>query len=141
MDALNKKSTETLFTIFYGGDILTMEGDCPDYIDSIVLSSKAQDGKIEYVGRLEHIPMSIKANCTWVDLKGKCVLPGFIDPHIHPSMAAVLLTTDFITPFDWNLPDRPMVKGKRTKSEYDQGNSEFEGCHKKYGQIIIIKNK
>ena len=38
------------------------------------------------------------------DLKGKTLSPGFIDPHLHPSMAAFILTMDFITPFDWNFP-------------------------------------
>lgn len=32
------------------------------------------------------------------------ILPGFIDPHLHPSMAAVLLPMDFITAFEWRLP-------------------------------------
>ena len=26
------------------------------------------------------------------------------DPHIHPSMAAVILNMHFITPFDWKMP-------------------------------------
>ena len=26
------------------------------------------------------------------------------DPHIHPSMAAVILNMHFITPFDWRMP-------------------------------------
>ena len=34
-----------------------------------------------------------------------CVLtPGFIDPHLHPSMAAVLLPMEFVTAMEWKLP-------------------------------------
>ncbi len=35
---------------------------------------------------------------------GKVLMPGFIDPHLHPMIAAVLLPTHFITPEDWDLP-------------------------------------
>ena len=34
----------------------------------------------------------------------KTILPGFIDPHLHPSMAAVLLPMQFITALAWDLP-------------------------------------
>jgi predicted amidohydrolase YtcJ len=30
--------------------------------------------------------------------------PGFIDPHLHPTMAAVLLPMEFVTAMAWNLP-------------------------------------
>ncbi len=35
---------------------------------------------------------------------GKVLMPGFIDPHLHPMIAAVLLPAHFITPEDWDLP-------------------------------------
>ena len=30
--------------------------------------------------------------------------PGFIDPHLHPGMAAVLLPMEFVTAMEWKLP-------------------------------------
>ena len=41
------------------------------------------------------------------------LLPGLIDNHLHPLMAALLLPMEFITPEDWELPDgtRPGVLG------------------------------
>jgi len=32
------------------------------------------------------------------------LMPGLIDPHIHPMQAAVMLNLPFISPDDWNLP-------------------------------------
>ncbi len=32
------------------------------------------------------------------------ICPGFIDPHLHPTMAAVLLPMEFITALEWRLP-------------------------------------
>lgn len=34
------------------------------------------------------------------------ILPGFIDPHLHPSMAALLLGNEIAAPDPWDLPDR-----------------------------------
>ena len=33
-------------------------------------------------------------------------MPGFIDPHLHPTLAAVLLPCHFITAMEWKLPGR-----------------------------------
>ncbi|TNE36825.1 MAG: amidohydrolase, partial [Alphaproteobacteria bacterium] len=34
------------------------------------------------------------------------LMPGFIDPHLHPSLGAILLSCHFITAMEWKLPDR-----------------------------------
>ena len=112
-----------MVTVYYGGDIVTMAGDVPTYAECLVVSDPANGGKIILVGDISEVDtMSLPAAVEWFDLKGACLMPGFIDPHIHPSMAAILLTTHFITPFDWNLPDRPPVKGLRTEEGYRTGN-------------------
>ena len=36
----------------------------------------------------------------------KVLFPGFIDPHLHPSLSATLLPMNFITAMEWVLPDR-----------------------------------
>jgi len=58
------------------------------------------------------------SNLTYDDrFINKVLMPGFIDNHLHPAMAAVLLPMHFITPFDWNLTDRS-VKGVLGRDEY-----------------------
>jgi len=37
-------------------------------------------------------------------LAGQVVVPGLIDPHLHPMQAAVMLNIPFIAPDDWKLP-------------------------------------
>jgi predicted amidohydrolase YtcJ len=37
-------------------------------------------------------------------LAGKIVMPGLIDPHLHPMQASVMLNIPFIAPDPWNLP-------------------------------------
>ena len=72
------KSSESLVTLYHGGDIITMSGDEPSYAESIVTNMDS----IVFVGTLseaeELFPSSKKTN-----LKGTTLLPGFIDAHAH----------------------------------------------------------
>ncbi|MGP5631273.1 MULTISPECIES: amidohydrolase [Psychrobacter] len=65
-------------TIYYNGNIITMEGDQPQLAQALV----TQNGKIAYVGRLKHAQNNYK-NAATVDLQHQTLLPGFIDPHSH----------------------------------------------------------
>lgn len=69
--------------LFYNGDIITMASETPEYTEAIV----EQDGKIVFVGSR----MDAEANYSdaeKIDLKGKTLLPGFIDPHSHFGMVS-----------------------------------------------------
>lgn len=66
-------------TVYYGGDILTMEGDAPEYVEAVVV----RDGKIEFTGPSGEAMQVAGAGHKMVDLKGKTLLPGFIDGHAH----------------------------------------------------------
>lgn len=66
-------------TIFYNGDIITMEGNAPNYVEAVV----EQEGKIVFVGNKEEALKKFKGNLKEVDLKGKTMLPAFLDGHGH----------------------------------------------------------
>lgn len=69
--------------IYYGGDILTMAGDKPQYVEAIVV----KDGKIAYVGSMASA-MELKGAATRVvALQGTTLLPGFVDGHGHAGLA------------------------------------------------------
>ena len=65
-------------TIYYNGNIITMEGDQPQLAQALV----TQNGKIAYVGSLKQAQDNYK-NAATVDLQHQTLLPGFIDPHSH----------------------------------------------------------
>jgi len=66
-------------TIYVGGDILTMKGPRPNYVQALAV----RDGKIVYVGDRAGA-MRLRGQSTeLVDLKGRTLLPGFIDAHGH----------------------------------------------------------
>jgi predicted amidohydrolase YtcJ len=69
----------TADNIYFGGDILTMHGDEPNYIEALATAG----GKIIYTGTLEGSKSFQNQTTTMVNLEGKTMLPGFVDPHSH----------------------------------------------------------
>jgi predicted amidohydrolase YtcJ len=66
-------------TVYYNGDILSMEGDEPTYIEALVV----KDGKIAFTGSKAKATSFAGDGATEVDLQGKTLLPGFVDAHGH----------------------------------------------------------
>ena len=71
-------------SIYFNGDILTMEGDKPQYVEAVVVKGK----KITYVGSMKDALNAAGANPTIKDLKGQTLLPGFIDAWGHFTLIA-----------------------------------------------------
>lgn len=92
-------------TIYYGGDIITMEGDTAQYAEAIVV----KDGKILFVGNKDDAMKAAGSGHTMVDLKGQTVLPGFIDAHGHLFASGIQgLAANLLPPPDGNgatIPD------------------------------------
>ena len=66
-------------TLYTGGDILTMRGSTPEYVESLVV----RDGNILCAGTLADAKKRIAPSTVTIDLGGKTLLPGFIDTHGH----------------------------------------------------------
>jgi len=66
-------------TVYTGGDILTMRGAAPAYVEALVEAG----GKITFVGSSADALKAAGANPRRVDLAGRTLLPGFIDAHGH----------------------------------------------------------
>jgi len=66
-------------TIYFGGDIVTINDDQPT-VEAVAV----KDGTIRAVGTRIDLERSYKGKATvLVDLAGKTLLPGFLDPHSH----------------------------------------------------------
>jgi predicted amidohydrolase YtcJ len=65
--------------LYFGGDIVTMEGDSATYADALA----TKDGKIIFVGDRQEADRLVGDSTTLHDLNGKTLLPGFIDGHAH----------------------------------------------------------
>ena len=65
--------------LFFGGDILTMRGPAPEYVESLAV----KDGTILFVGSRADARRHVGPETKTVDLGGRTLLPGFIDTHGH----------------------------------------------------------
>ena len=70
--------------VYVNGDILTMQGDAPQYVEAIVV----QDDKIIFSGDKIHALTLAGPNPTLYDLKGHTLMPGFIDSWGHFALVA-----------------------------------------------------
>ena len=64
--------------LFYNGKVLTQDVSQP-FADTVYVKGN----KIEYVGNKSNQDVEIEKDTITIDLKGKILLPGFIDTHTH----------------------------------------------------------
>lgn len=78
------KKKDAADVIFYGGDILTMEGQEPEYVKVLAI----KDGKILLAGTTNELEQFKGEKTEMRNLHGKTLIPGFIDAHSHITMGA-----------------------------------------------------
>lgn len=90
-------------TVFTARKIHTMDPSLPEGTAIAV-----RDGRIVEVGSLESLRPWLRHHDHTVDERfaDDVIMPGFIDPHVHPAMAALLLACEWLTPEPWELPGR-----------------------------------
>ncbi len=105
-------------TLYSNGDIITMEGDMPQYVETVV----AEEGKIIFVGPKQEA-MDKYPDAVQVDLNGKTMLPAFLDGHGHffnvgfTSMAANILPPPDGPGADFNS----IIETVRTYQQSEEG--------------------
>ena len=75
------KGADRAVTLYTGGDIITLAGDTPETAEALAV----QDGRIIAVGPLAQVARAAGRKAVRIDLKGRTLLPGFIDAHGHVS--------------------------------------------------------
>lgn len=71
-------------TVYFNGDILTMEGDSPTYVEAVVVKGDI----IAFAGDFEKARREAGEKAEMHDLKGGTLLPGFIDTWGHFALVA-----------------------------------------------------
>ena len=102
-------------TVFEAAKIITMEPSQP----SARFVAVANGMVLSLADSLEELAPWTRGRKVTVDRRfaGQVLTPGFIDPHIHPMQAAVMLNLPFIAPDDWKLPSG-FSPGVRTPDGY-----------------------
>jgi len=113
---------ESEMTVYTARRIRTMNPSLP-----IATAVAVRDGMIIEVGSLETMAPWLKAHSHRIDdrFNEHVLMPGFIDPHLHPSLAAMLLPLHFITAMDWRLPDR-LARAVKGNEAYVQALKEID---------------
>ena len=109
-------------SIYYGGDILTMASGAAHYAQAVAVLN----GKILFVGKKEQALLHQSDETVMVDLDGNTMMPGFIEPHLHPSIAAIMLPNEIIAPYDWVLPDETKRGVQGHKNYIDRITTSIE---------------
>ncbi|MGI9434042.1 MAG: amidohydrolase [Geminicoccaceae bacterium] len=103
-----------LMTVYIAKKIITMEPALPE-----ATAVAIADGRIVSVGTLDSLEPWTRDREVTIDrtFEVKVLMPGFIDPHLHPSLPAVLTQFAFLAPDDWYLPTGEFP-GAKTPSEF-----------------------
>lgn len=120
-------------TIFTAQKIITMENAQPE---ATAVAVDLDAGRIVSVGDLDSLSDYVDDQKSNIDRQfdDKILMPGFIDPHVHPSLPAVLSQFPFLAPDNWHLPtgnfpgaitqDAYVTRLKELVAEYQANNAD-----------------
>ena len=111
--SLASAANVTAPTVYFNGDILTMEGDTPKYVEALVV----KDNKIAYTGDMREALTQAGSNAALQDLKGHTLLPGFIDTWGHFALIAQDTLGVNLAYFSRNPPQTKAQLINRLRSE------------------------
>lgn len=80
-------------TIYHGGPIITMKKD-GDRVEALAV----KEGQILAVGTMEEVKARKGVDTKLINLDGKCLMPGFFDPHSHVVLQSVKFSTANLDP-------------------------------------------
>ena len=113
-----------LATMYFGGEILTMEGNSPEYVEALV----EKDGKILFTGPMEEAMKHAGSNHRMVDLQGKILVPGFIDGHAHfAAFGAQAITANLLAAPDGKCNSVEDLISELKKWQEENGTDKTQG--------------
>lgn len=120
-------------TIYRAKSIITMDPSQPR-----ATAVAVADGRIVAVGDLDSMAAWTESRSYTIDdrFKGKVLLPGLVENHLHPFLAAIVLNTVWITPQPWSLVGLD-VPPTRTPEAYMGRLREALASHEDVAQPFI----
>jgi len=118
-------STAAEVTVYTAKLIRTMEPAMPT-----ATAVAVEDGRIVAVGDVESLEPVLRIKGGRVDrqFENEVLIPGFIEPHVHPSLPAVLTQFPFLAPDDWSLPTGEFP-GAKTPEAYKEKLTALAAAH------------
>ena len=114
-----------MITVYLARRIHTMDPSLPE-----ASAVAVQGDRIVEVGSLESLRPWLDVHDHVVDDRfvDAVLLPGLIDPHVHPPLMAILLATEWITPESWSLPGG-VVEATVGQEAYQARLTGLEAAH------------
>ena len=116
--------------IFIAKDIVTLNKN-NDSVEAIA----TKGSKIINVGSKEELILIYPDAILISDYENEIIVPGFIEHHIHPFLAAVTMNSEILAIEDWQLSSKTSI-GVRNRSSYLSNLSEIEENHPKDQSLI-----
>lgn len=122
-------------TLYFNGDVITMEGE-KDFAEAVLVV----DGKIKAVGAYDAVAAQKSVHCQLRDLEGNTLMPSFIDGHGHITMAGPQYATrailedaknfdDIVTILQHFIAERKIAAGEPVFGCLYDHNYLVEGRH------------
>ena len=126
------ETIDHLITVYKAKSIITMNPSLPRAEVVAV-----RNGYILETGTLESLQPWLSRHEYVIDNRFEdfIISPGLIDPHLHPSMAAVILPMHFITAMEWKMP-WGVIPATTSKSEFDDRLKESM-VNPTHGELFI----
>jgi predicted amidohydrolase YtcJ len=87
--------------------ILTMDASLPE-ADAMLIGA----GRIVWVGASDRLPEDVDPGVERIDCRGRTLLPGFVEPHMHLAPIAALRGHENIGPFRYDTVDDALKRLK-----------------------------
>ena len=112
-------------TVYTAKLIRTMEPAMPT-----ATAVAVEDGRIVAVGDIDSLEPVLRIKGGRIDrqFENEILIPGFIEPHVHPSLPAVLTQFPFLAPDDWSLPTGEFP-GAKTPEAYKEKLTALAAAH------------
>ena len=103
--------------------ILTMEPDRP-----VATAVAIASGRILALGSLDEVRAALGDRSFDVDTRFRdhILMPGFVDPHIHPTLAATILPMEIVSAMEWATP-RGRTRAVRGREAFLARLRELDG--------------
>ena len=108
-------ATSSPVTVYRAKRIITMDKMMP----SASFVAVADGAIVAVANTLSAMSRQLGSRAFQLDTRfeNAVLMPGLIDPHVHPTQSAIMLNLPFVAPEDWVLPSGT-YKGAQTRADY-----------------------
>jgi predicted amidohydrolase YtcJ len=114
--AAGKAAAHEPAAVFFGGTVITMDDGNPA-ADAIAIAG----GKILAVGARDEVLAQAGADAQRVNLAGRTLMPGLIDPHQHPLPGGLMLANTMSVSYDTYKTKAEVLDALRKKAAQTPG--------------------